>query len=154
MKNKLIQFFGYIMVITMFIGCKFTPDVVQESRGIDSTASSMIVAKLLSISSNEYNDLAVMKRRYKHASKGFTKLFIQLQILRIISTSQQDPKANPAQHVFKVGQILDAYAYKEMDVIDNIDLGRGVVFRSEIVAEPAGDTGFYYKLNRIGRNRK
>ncbi len=138
MKKSLILILLIIFAFFSFVGTKAFSA---------SSSSYSITAKIISISRKEYNDTVIMRRKYK--VRGITKVFMKLKILRagyMIKKGADDPGVT-----YRVGQIVDVYAYEEVDFLSSKLIEKNDVINVTIVAIPVGVGEYSYKVSRIKR---
>jgi hypothetical protein len=136
-KKIIIPQTAFFLFLTVITGCS---EGKPPSHGGHS--SCLITAKVLAISEQRHDDVMVSRGRYKQ--RGFTEVFMRLEILRV----ERLIKGGPA---YRKGQVINAYAYKNMDYEGNKMIYKDDVIKAEIVAVPLGDDSFSYKLSKIDK---
>ena len=105
--------------------------------------SYMITGRILSISEKHYDDMTVMRKRYRQ--KGVTRVSMRLHVLKV----QKGSGSRIGVDRYRVGQTLDVYAYQEMDFAGSKFIHKGDVIKGEVVAVPIGHEAYDYKITKI-----
>ena len=105
-----------------------------------------ITARVLAINEKTYDDLTVSGRQHKQ--KGVTQVFLKLKVMSASRPIRRSRDIS-GRTIFKKGQIIDAYAYKDFDFMGSKQLYTEDVITAEIIALPIGEESFSYKLSRI-----
>jgi len=124
-------------------------DFFTNPAGLSENSECTVTAKILSVEEKRYDDVTIM--RQKHSWQGVTKIFMQLQILRVEGLFRKKPANEAESRMCKVGQIVDVYAYKDTDIVGTQPLIKFDNIKCDIMALPVSSEGFYYKVSRIRR---
>jgi hypothetical protein len=137
MKKNITVFFLSIVILFSFFHVKIFS---KTSR------SCLITAKVLSVSEKHYDDITISKRQYKQ--RGATTVSMRLEILRV-KRMIKGVSGDDQGVIYKKGQIINAYAYKNLDFLRSKLIYKNDIIDAEIMAVPLGEKSFSYKLSRI-----
>lgn len=116
---------------------------------VSNNVGCTITATVLSVETKRYDDVVILRR--KHHRRGVTKIFLQLEIVRVEGITSTMERSDISRRMCQVGNTVNAYAYKETDIVGTQPIRKFQQIKCEIMAVPLSAEGFYYKVERIRR---